>query len=138
MDWEVQAAAASWSSSSAVVHAADENSSDDCEIPLNAKARKLSKFFSPRKPELASASDGVPPSDSSDDELREKDTLLQKRITVWWTGTKQWFVGHVVDVRWDKGEPAHRIQYEADGVSQWHQLLGKEPVKWKELPDEQA
>ena len=164
MDREVQAAAASWSSSSAVEHAADEDSSDNCEIPLNAKARKLSKPFSPRKPELTSASDGVPPSDSSDsfhsfhrastaltastdgvppsdssdDELREKDTLLQKRITVWWTGTKQWFAGHVVDVRWDKGEPAHRIQYEADGVSQWHKLLGKEPVKWKELPDERS
>ena len=153
MDREVQAAAAGRSSSSAVEHAADTltmahvhhgaeehavdgESSDNGDIPLNAKKRKLSKPFSPRKPELASASDWVSPSDSSDDELREKDTLLQKRISVWWTGSKQWFSGHVVDVRWDKGKPAHRIKYEAGGVSQWHHLLGNEPVKWKELPDE--
>ena len=153
MDREVQAAAVGRSSSSAVEHAADTltmahvhhgaeehavdgESSDNGDIPLNAKKRKLSKPFSPRKPELASASDWVPPSDSSDDELREKDTLLQKRISVWWTGSKQWFSGHVVDVRWDKGKPAHRIKYEAGGVSQWHHLLGNEPVKWKELPDE--
>jgi hypothetical protein len=61
--------------------------------------------------------------------------MLGKRVAVWWTSMRVWYVGVVVGVHVERKRTVHSVMYDADGVACWHHLVGAGAVKWKEAPE---
>ena len=57
--------------------------------------------------------------------------MLGKKVQVYWTGMRCWYVGEVVDCQIERKRKVYEIYYEADGIKCWHKLEGPGSVKWK-------
>ena len=55
--------------------------------------------------------------------------LIGRKIEVWWTKERRYYMGTVDDVCMENGAVVHHVFYPEDDDQQWHRLLGDRVVK---------